>query len=352
MTGFLGADPNDLIGQGEVMLSHATRVDELAEALSSAVTAVEWAGPDRDSWEQWARAVVDGTLADMAVRLEGGGRHLVAQAADQELTSSSDGRVDDPRYAELLGGQAWSDLINGAQELWELSPFDDPITVRGLGGRFLDSPEGAGSDPASVDLSAEAIASQRMRQGTLGDCWFLSGLMATAQSDPDFLARNVRWTGSSWDVTLYEDGHPVTVAVTPDQLVRDGARAEVLEGDDARPESAWENDEIGYMSIYEQAAINHLGPDYESVVADTPAAGLELITGAPAESTSLATWSGQPSLEELETALGEGRPITVMTDPLMPFRQDLSAAHVYQVSGVDAATNEVILQNPWGTDGG
>lgn len=32
----------------------------------------------------------------------------------------------------------------------------------------------------------------------------------------------------------------------------------------------------------------------------------------------------------------------------MPRRCDLSNAHVYQVSGVDPSTNEVILQNPWG----
>src|SRR5699024_1430613 len=111
------------------------------------------------------------------------------------------------------------------------------------------------------------------------DCWLLAGLMATAQSDPQFLADNITLReDGTWDVTLYENGEPVVVNVAPDQIARDGARVETMTGTEAeKGENRWANDEIGYMSIYEQAAINHLGPDYESVIADTPAAGLELI---------------------------------------------------------------------------
>lgn len=185
MTGFLGADPEQLIPQGRMM-------------------------------------------QQVGQRLGSGGQDLFRHAAQQDAVSSADGSVDGARYAELLGGEPWSDIINWSQDAWAETPFDDPMTID------------------------------------------------------------------------------------------------------------------------EQAAINHLGPDDESVIADTPEAGLELVTGADAGSSDILSWNGQPSIEQLETALDEGRPITVMTDPIMPFDGDLSKAHVYQVTGVDTEDGMVVLSNPWG----
>ncbi|ATG53504.1 hypothetical protein CFK41_00975 [Brachybacterium ginsengisoli] len=350
MTGFLGADPEQLIAQGQAMERHGTRLQALGEELSTAARSVSWTGPDADSLREEISARVATALSDESIRLENCGRALYRHAAQQDAASSVDGRGDSARYAELLGGESWSDIIDTAQDAWAATPFDDPLTLEELGGRYTDSPEGKDFDPADVDLSPEAIADQRMRQGSLGDCWLLAALMAAAQSDPQFLADNITLReDGTWDVTLYEDGEPVVVTVEPDQIARDGARAEVRgAGEEEDGGNTWENDEIGYMSIYEQAAINHLGPDYESVIADTPSAGLELITGADADGSDILSWNGQPSMEQLETALSQKRPITVMTDPIMPFNRDLSSAHVYQVTGVDRESGEVILSNPWG----
>ncbi|GAA1728532.1 C2 family cysteine protease [Brachybacterium phenoliresistens] len=346
MGGFLGADTDQLIGAGETMEQRGVRLEEIGEALSAAIARASWTGPDRDRFCESFEASVLPLIREASVRLGTGARALYRHAAQQDLASSADGSIDSARYAELLEGESWSDIINWAQDAWEKTPFDDPMTIEDLGGRYVDSPEGAGFDPADVDLSAEAIGSQVMRQGTLGDCWFLAGLMAAAQSDPEFLARNITLReDGTWDVTLYEDGEPVTVTVSPDELVRDGARV-----DNDGSGNFWDDDEIGYMSIYEQAAINHLGPDYESVIADTPQAGLELITGAGANGSDIL--GGQPSAEDLHRALETGAPITVMTDPIMPFRGDLASAHVYQVQSVDPETEEVVLVNPWGDGAG
>lgn len=345
---FLGADVQALLACARRMDQHGSRLREIADELAARVGAATWIGADAESFRERVDAKARTGLDDAAVRLSGGAHDLARHAAEQDLASSADGTIDAAAYTDLLGGESISDIINWFQDVWADSPFDDPLTIDDLDGRYIDSAEGAGFDPADVDLSPEAIGSQVMRQGAIGDCWLLSALMATARTDPAFLSRNIvlREDGT-WDVTLYEDGEPVVVSVSPDQLVRDGARVQ-----DHGSDETSQQDSIGYMSIYEQAAINHLGPDYESVIADTPGRGLELVTGADSEDVSFLDLNGQPSLARLDEALRDGRPVTVMTDPIMPFDGDLSAAHVYQVDAVDTEAGEVVLINPWGRDGG
>lgn len=349
MNGFLGADVEQLLDLGTRTKTAGERLNELADTLTSHVATLPWRGPDAEAF----RAALESSAATLLRRtgghLDSGATALGQHAAEQDLASDPDGHIDGDRYADLLGGQGfWSDRINGIQDTWNdpSNPFASPLTLTDLKGRYVDSPQGKHFDPQDVDLSPEAIASQTMRQGQLGDCWLLAGLMGVAAVDPEFLSQNVTLRkDGTWDVVLYEDGEPVIVNVSPDQLVKDGARA-----DSDGPLAGWDDDPIGYMSIYEQAAINLLGPDYESVVADTPGRGLELITGQDAVDDS--ALGGNPTIEEFETAIAEDRPITVMSDPIHPRRDDISAAHVYQVTGVDPVTHELILENPWGnTDG-
>ncbi|MGP9695534.1 C2 family cysteine protease [Brachybacterium sp. AOP25-B2-12] len=344
MNGFYGADVEALIDWGLRAQSSGRRLDELARTLDAAISGARWEGGDGEAFREVWNGTHGPSLRAAGSQLDGASQAVGLHAAEQEIASDVDGRIDATALAGLIGGRfSWSDVINGGQAVWDW--FQDPLTIDDLGGRYIDSAEGQDFDPADVDLSAEAIAEQTVRQGSLGDCWFLAGLMAVAGTDPDFLAENiVLRPDGTWDVTLYEDGDPVTVNVSADQLAATGARV-----DDDGAGNFWADDPIGYMSIYEQAAINHLGPDYESVIADTPGRGLELITGAPAPDDTF-LW-GNPSLEDFGTALDEGRPITVMSDPLHPWRDDISTAHVYQVQGVDESTGELILVNPWGNTG-
>lgn len=347
MVEFLGADVEQLLDHAERTKTHAGRLDEIADEILSRATGLPWDGQDADAFRDRIQAQVAPLIRESGGKLESGSRALAMQAAEQDMASDPDGSIDASRYADLLGGEgAWSDIINGVQGAVDtVNPFHDAMTIDDLGGRYIDTPEGEDFDLSDVDLSPEAIHEQTMRQGALGDCWFIAGLMSVADVDPEFLAQNVTLRDDgTWDVTLYEDGEPVVVNVSPDQLAADGARV-----DDDGSENVWSDDPIGYMSIYEQAAINHLGPDYESVIADTPGRGLELITGRSASDDSFL--GGNPSLEEFSTALDENRPITVMSDPIHPWRDDISAAHVYQVSGVDESTGELILENPWGNTG-
>lgn len=146
------------------------------------------------------------------------------------------------------------------------------------------------------------------------------------------------WAGSDadgWNVRLFLDGEWRDVPVSPEDLGTGGTR------DHSTGEPTW-------ATLYEMAMINAHDGRPSAVSADTPAAGLEMITGERAdESDSI----GQPSFEQYRQALDEGRPVTVMTDPLMPIGpagDDLVAAHVYLVPGYDESTGEIILTNTHG----
>lgn len=207
-----------------------------------------------------------------------------------------------------------------------------------LGERYADvHPEW---DPAGVGIDRSAIEDSLVDQGALGDCWYLAALMAVQQTDPGLLAENISGLGEppgsdGWEVRLFVGGEWTDVPVDPADL----GTAGTVDGSSAEP---------SWASIYEMAMVNAHDGRPSAVSADTPAAGIEMVTG---ESASESDTLGQPSFEEYKQAIDEGRPITVMTDPLKPIgpaADDLVAAHVYQVSGYDESTGEIILTNPHG----
>ncbi|WP_138774501.1 C2 family cysteine protease [Brachybacterium timonense] len=194
--------------------------------------------------------------------------------------------------------------------------------------------------PRASTLPRKRSWKRSWTRGALGDCWFLAGLMAVQQTDPKLLSDNITPKGSppgsdGWTVRLYVDGEWRDISVAPSDLGVNGARNA-------------KNGEPGVLSIYEQAMINSVDGRASAVSADTPAKGLEIITGQRArESDTL----GQPSFEEFKQAIDEGRPVTVMTDPIKPIgpnSSELVSAHVYHVSGYDESTGEIILTNPHG----
>lgn len=355
MSEFLGGIPEQMLDFARRAQTHGRRLDEVAADILARSEMVDWHGPDAQAFTERVRAEVCPRMVDVALGLDASAREIARHAAEQDLASSADGRIDSGPYAQVIGGEGIiSDIINGAQDAWDGRPGwlggGNRKTIDDFGGRYIDTPEGQDFRPEDVDLSEDAIREQIMRQGSLGDCWLLAALMSTASTDPGFLAENISLRDDgTWDVTLYEDGEPVVVNVSPDQLAADLARV-----DDDGEENYWADDPIGWMSIYEQAAINHLGPDYESVIADTPGRGLELVTGAPAREGHF-----HQSIEDLDTALREGRPVTAMSDPLLDYvpgpldvwRDDVAGAHVYQVSAVDVENGTVTLLNPWGETG-
>lgn len=342
---FMGADTDALIELGQRCRTGERRTDELTEVIAAMVAGVSWTGLDADTFrEGWERARA--RLAETAGMLGGAAEHLGMQAAEQDRTSDPEGRIDADRYDGLVGGSSlWSDIINGAERLAD--PFRDRVTTESMGGSWKDShPDWK---PEDVPLDLASIKAARMQQGTLGDCWFLAALMVAQQTNPQLLHDNITPQGdppgsAGWKVRLYVDGAWKDVEVHPDQIATQGAKSSATEAG-----TGYDDAGIGFMSIYEQAMINEAEGRPSAVSADSPAGGLEMILGPDAgirESDTL----GQPSFDEYKRAIDEGRPVTVMTDPLDPLRDDgqLVAAHMYQVAGYDEATGRITLVNPHG----
>ncbi|MGO1286085.1 MAG: C2 family cysteine protease [Brachybacterium sp.] len=342
---FWGADTEDLVGIARRFRDRGEQLKGTEEALRSMVAAVSWTGPDaegfRERWEQCRQE-----LSLTADHLGSTSEHLARQAAEQDGASDPNGQIDASDYDGMLGGEFldWSDVINTGErvsDLWrdrvEAGDAESP-----LGERYPEAHPGW--DPSDVGTDQDAIENSLVNQGSLGDCWYLAALMAVQQTDPGLLAENISGLGEppgmdGWEVRLHIDGEWQDVPVSPEDL---GTRGTM---DDETGEPSW-------ATIYEMAMINANDGRPSAVWADTPVAGLEMITGESAqESDSFA----QPSFEEYKEAIDDGRPVTVMTDPLNPIgpgSDDLVSAHVYQVSGYDESTGEIILTNPHGPNGG
>lgn len=195
-----------------------------------------------------------------------------------------------------------------------------------------------------------------INQGADGDCWYLSGLGAVAEVNPDLLKRNIRQNpNGTFTVTFYQDGKPVDITVTGDfpYGTRPGwiAWAYAHEG----PDSA------EWAMIYEKAFAEFHG-GYQQIDGGYGDISLAALTGRPATRGS----PGDYSLADLGARLDQGYAITAGTDssdsPWWDFwdhperidHNQLVTSHEYYVKSVDLNGHPptVTVVNPWGTGGG
>ncbi|MGY5766600.1 C2 family cysteine protease [Brachybacterium sp. DNPG3] len=336
---FLGADTEQLLEHAQALRRCGERVHEIQQALDPLVAGAAWTGPDAEAFrESWT--VCSSRLLDLAGQLGSGAESTALEAAQQDAASDPEGAIDPSAYDGLIGGEGWSDAINLFEGAGDL--FRDRVDVDTIGGSWAQSHPGWA--PEDVGISEQDIRDAVIQQGNLGDCWYLSALLAAQQTDPGQLADNITGLGSppgadGWEVRLFVDGEWQGVAVAPEDIGSTGAREAGARWSDAEP---------GFMSIYESALINATDGLPSAISADSPAAGIEMITGRETRESAL---DAQPTFEEYRAAIDAGLPITVMTDPILPIGargDELVSAHVYQVSGYDESTGEIILTNPHG----
>lgn len=324
---FYGAVTEEVRRWSEQVVQGVEALGDRRELVDRSVASAAWTGADAEAFRDEWQAGHD-RIGALLERLR-----AVADEAD------SHAEEQDEASAEEARGRSRSDTGGG-----DRSPQDlpgEPST--GGTGRYEEF-------DGEIDLSDEALRSDQIDQGTLGDCWFLAGVGAIANDDPDFIREHMTENADgTWTVTLYDDGEPVEITVEP-TFPRGGAGGP---------------DGVTWISIYEKAAAEYFGGDYEALDGGYSSEAFEMVTGREAEKT------GEGDFDSLRDELADG-PVVVGTenndigergwrvweseiddDSIVP-------NHAYIVEEIIPANHPrnasdepvVVLTNPWGPDGG
>jgi hypothetical protein len=168
-------------------------------------------------------------------------------------------------------------------------------------------------------------------QGTLGDCYFMAELSATAKTDPNRIRQSICDLGDgTYAVQLVNDsGADMWVRVDADLPTSGG---KLIYGGLGAQDSLW-------VALMEKAyaAVASADDSYASINYGQTGQGFLAIGGTGV--TSLGTFSdGQQLLSNISSDLLDGEAVSYSM-----------GSHVYAVTGVDLDTQILTLRNPWGT---
>ncbi len=214
----------------------------------------------------------------------------------------------------------------------------------------------AGEDPTGI--SADDVV-----QGSLGDCYFLSPVMAVARINPQRIHRLIRGPVETWadgtriyDVDLYE-GHAIGSPSRRTQRISDRFVTTASGGSRyARPgDMGVTGGEIWVMLLEKAWAVMKGGFDraHFGLMKD----GMTAITGIDTDWTSIAGESDADIFQEISECVRDGKPVTIQTkqeftrENLLEARDieiNPIAKHAYNVAGVDPHWRTIDIVNPHG----
>lgn len=326
MNSMIGADPEELRELAKCASTSSDQLAKAAQLISGALGQTRWHGDDAQrfsgAWNSQHRpclAKVGRELSEVALL-------LTRNAEEQIRASAADGG------AGSNGGDRTGRDLPG-----------DPDPVEDMG-EYHDLPD-------DIALDDQALDPTNMSQGQLGDCWFLAAAGAVAKNDPDWIREHMKQNDDgTWTVTMYKDGEPVEITVEP--TVPDGAVTDAAGNDN-------------WLAIYEKAAAEYFGGDYEDLDGGWSDDGLAAITGQDTDR------SGQGDFDSIADKLKDG-PVAVGTEDKNDDSFDwfweadqidddrIVPNHAYIVDSVETRENPdtgkeermIHLINPWGPNGG
>lgn len=220
-------------------------------------------------------------------------------------------------------------------------------------------------------------SAQDIKQDSLGDCYFVATLGALAKQRPDLIQNAISYDAASgnFSVKLYDGGKERTITVTQADLAYNIARNGGSTVDNTEKDGpVWPAVmETAYAKMLDSNPADGLKQGFDILGAGGKARNaLEVLTGSKGSDFvySQGFFQSESSAidalgKQVETALANGRPLTLSTDPENRSFIDMIRGkdgpqdglvdnHVYVVESIKKVGDdyEVTLRNPWGTNQG
>jgi hypothetical protein len=200
-------------------------------------------------------------------------------------------------------------------------------------------------DGYRVEASVAPVAWQDMRQGSIGDCWFLTSVQAVVKANPGFLPHHMRQNPNGTVTVIFfhsDDRRPCPITVPPDLPVRNGK----LFG------ASGHTNDPAYAELwpaYYEKAFAHWKGGYESIDGGLGDRALRAITGRPVEELD----PESPHLIfEIHDRIQRGYAMVVGTvgesDRHKILDGRLVGRHEYFIKEVNPGAGQIALGNPWG----
>jgi hypothetical protein len=200
-----------------------------------------------------------------------------------------------------------------------------------------------------------------VNQGYLGDCYFVSALGEVALQAPSAIQSMITSNGNgTYGVRFFVNGKPDYVTVNTQLPVMGGgyrwANGSTLEFANGASDTWVALIEKAYAQLNAQTnaphgmALNSASDSYAGIAAGNGSA-LTLITGQPESATVL--YAGESSnalasiLSNAASAFKAGEEVLMSTPGNSS--GNLVGGHMYMVTGINAATGALAIQNPWGS---
>ncbi len=198
-------------------------------------------------------------------------------------------------------------------------------------------------------------------QDRLNDCYLLAPMGALARQQPRTLQDAISYDADSqsFRVTLYRDGpdgpKPVVMTVDQEDLADNLARhgGSTVDNNDEGRGAIWPAVmETAYAELQDKGSRD---ANYAAIEFGHPQTAMQALTGQPGrnlEAADVARLGDEATLTEVQTALKEGRPVTLGTFTEDIRRTDaedgLGDQHMYMIEGARKQGDDVVLdlRNP------
>jgi hypothetical protein len=303
------------------------------------------------AWSGW-NGLGGGVTAVSAMRDDGGNLGVFAIGTDQQVYY----QVQSP-YGYWSG---WMPLSGKATSISAVSDTGGNLGVVAIGtDQRVSCRERAAYSPIYGSLFGPYGPSYTdVQQGAIGDCWLLAGLAEVAVRAPSDITSMFSYAGTSvvngsvvnnYTVRLYDNvGVPRYYTVDTELPAGGGLYDQPRYGvlwvalaEKAYVEANGDGSVTsGHRGFNYYDALNNGGTEW----------ALQAITGNPAGGQAFG------SSTDIATAWQQGQLITLVTQdsatPLSVNGVNVAGNHEYAVVGYFAATQQFVLFNPWGANGG